>query len=197
MVKYNRKPKSVALIKRTVNRMLKSRAEHKFYDVANSTVCSTTGLISQLFEPPQNDLDTGRTGDVVRLQKIECRYEGYLDVSLNNTYNSLRFIIFQWHCDSVPVLGDILALSTDIRSPYAVDANSQYTVLYDRTLDLDINGRWNKHVSINKSKRFRKKVQFIGGTLLGTGKIYGLQMSNATSNGPILARFSRITYTDF
>ncbi len=57
-----------AIARQTVKRVIRSRAEAKFWTVApTAIVMDTTGLIQSVFDPPTGTTDQTRTGDKVQM----------------------------------------------------------------------------------------------------------------------------------
>lgn len=167
--------------KKQVKRIVSSTEELKYFSLTalNGTTSSTMG-VADLTQIAQGDGDTQRNGDRVQL----C---GTLDIRMVvqnsqgggfDAYNVVRFIVFQWHPNTTPTVGDILLAGpssvVDVYSQYSHDNRQQYKILKDYTFTtIAASDKLNifKHFLI-PMKRASKNVQFSSGTTTGTNKIY-------------------------
>lgn len=202
-VKRTKKAERTLTKKQTeqVKRLINVRAELKFFDFNLYTVASDdAGSILSIMDIPQGDTDITRDGDRIML----C---GYITMflQLNSNYytnvppvDTWRFIIFQWHPNSVPAIGNILlpgpSSTQDVYSQYSHDFRQQYTILYDiftstmgqtyqtappgnNSPTTSITSRqWHRRIYL---KRARKQVQYsaANGTT-GTNKIYVMHLTD-------------------
>lgn len=178
--------------KKQVKTLIKRRQELKFYVAqVNIGAVSTTPGVGAFFAPAQGTNDSQRDGDRAEL----C---GTMDIRMSvfpntDTYNFLRFIVFQWKPNTTPTAADVLLTgptgAIDILSQYSHDSRQQYTILMDKNLYL--NGYHTavgetgasyaviRHYKIKLGKKVHKDVQFVAGTTAGTNKLYWIIMSDS------------------
>lgn len=194
--------KSSKRIVKTVKRVLSRTIETKYHDQnpALFAVANSGSMFDFLNFNAQGTSDfQERIGDKIQLSRFSMRC--VIDASNTDEYNFFRVIIFRWRVDDnilVPTTLDILQTS-DVYSPYSFDLKTsrKRQILFDRTY-LVVSGQSNaaKALNINFSLRGHK-VNFIGATDNGEGKVYALFISDSTAvNHPSIYLFSRITYKD-
>lgn len=199
-------PRQVRQVKRIVN----SSQETKFYDISSSGASvSSTGTITSLTSIAQGTTDITRVGDSISLMRM--MWSGVLTVG--DQFNIVRVILFQWKPNDnvAPALADLLlngpSGSPDVYSFYNHDLRGQFHIMSDRTYSLIGNGTsssipfqpktqiliaHNKGLSVGL-----KKVQYQGGTTVGTHKIYVLTLSDSSAVAhPIITYNARIYYKD-
>lgn len=184
--------------KRDVTRLIHRNQELKY--VAGSqnaaAVSSTATVVGNPFDVSQGDTDSQRDGD----QLMWC---GHIDfrVSVTNSqgatgdiYNNVRIIIFQWHPNSTPSAANILLNGAtgapDCYSLYNHDLRQQFKILFDKVFVTAGNGNAattpntnivNTGVKVYKIPltKATKKVQYSGGGLTGTNRLYIFQVSDS------------------
>lgn len=200
--------------------------ELKYYNVVlNWANIGTTYTSRQLSNIPQGDNDTSRDGDRLQLcGKMEFIYQFVGPESgtagLNDIYNTIRVIIFQYHPSAVsgssPQPTEILlngpSGALDVHSMYNHDQRQNYTILKDKLFVL-VNNQLalggaaghttfqSNHTKILRfninTKKCRKFQQFVGGTADGTNQIFELVVSDSSATPyPTFARSSKIFFRD-
>lgn len=169
----------------------------------------------QYFDISQGQGDSQRIGD-------SLQWAGYIDIRLSLIFRDIRhicrFIVFQWHPTSTsapsPQPDDILlpgigGVNVDIHSMYSHDRKQNYKILMDRTFTLVGNGTQTGAISFPLTtsavqyhrllvplKRARKNVQFIGGGLQATNRLFILRMSDSSGTDPIYNLTTMVNYYD-
>lgn len=138
--KYSRKRRSNFATK--VKRVLARQVEHKSFLVSGGfTSVDSTGDVLHLTAITQGDGDSNRDGDQVHLSKIEMR--GMVTVA--DTTNKLRLVVFRWNGDKTPEIGDIIrnysagGADLDFIRPYNHDHRGNFKILYDKWWHLNSN----------------------------------------------------------
>lgn len=212
-------------VKRIVNR----HAELKYFTAApvNGAAVPQAGAGANfdISNVAQGLLDTNRVGD--RLE-----WCGKMDIYLqivgpesltglvNDIYNTVRFIIFQYHPHAVggtsPVPTEILLNgptgAIDVGSQYNHDQRQNYKILYDRVFTLVNNqnstvggtgftAMQNNHVHTCKFrvslKNAKKDAQFNAAGTNGTNKIFYFMISDsAAAPNPTYSLITKIFFRD-
>lgn len=188
---------------------------------------SNSGAIIALSNMPQNTSAAGRIGDSVNLKSMDFNFDciasqGTLGTWLaGDAYNNLRVILFRWHENSVsssPSVSSILNTtlgSYTYLAPYNLDnmEAGMFSIMYDRTFILENTPYWNGsttlfasgqssiHNVINKKiygrALGRKKINYNGSALTGTGNIFMLVVSDSAATPHPYAQYAySINYTD-
>jgi len=196
--------------KKQVKTLIRNIQELKYlqYSDANRSISSTAFITGSNFDIGQGVTDQERDGD---------RYQwcGTMDFRISmvagDTYNLLRCIVFQWHPDYVPVVTDLLIVgpsgSQDVWSQYHHDKRQQYTILFDKTYKLVGNGTSGTFPGTDSSVQYRrhlisfkratKRTQRIGGSLVGTNRMYMCFISDsAAPTHPVINWSSKVFYRD-
>lgn len=213
---------------RQVKTIISRKQELKFrFETQNAAVVSNSGAVSPLILVGQGVTDTQRVGDSLTLcGKLDLKYAWQIAPNSNKSYALVRFIIFQFHpstdnvTPSYPSANQILlpgpSGAVDVYSWYAHDYRQDYTILYDKTMELigpgvyDADGSGSnemwpvtccsfKHVSTRISlKKARKNQQFQAGTLSGTNCLYKFQISSVPSadNPPTIISNAKMYFRD-
>jgi hypothetical protein len=204
--KRRKQSNSDVVLKRKIQKVINSNLESKYWDSINDSIISSSGLMIDITTIPQDTSDTGRIGDKLQWTKIS----GKLWMQAIDPVNAVRVIIFQYNEDdsaAPPSLSLVLKdLAFPIVSPYTKDTGKLYTVLYDRVFwaENDSVGHGSKIDHDNKLEIFprsgnwaKRHVQFIGGSLNGTGKIYMMAIANSpTTLHPTLQWGLRLNFKD-
>lgn len=202
--------------KRQVSTLIHRNQELKYLATVfgPTAITSTASIVSTNFDVPQGDTDQSRDGD----QLMWC---GHIDLTAQmvngqgatgDTYNNIRFIIFQWHPNSSPT-ATLLLISgpsgnPDIYSQYNHDNRQQYKILFDKVwktvgpnlstsngiTDMTTTGVLKYKISL---ARATKKAQYIGGGAQGTNRLYILYVSDSVlATHPTLAFASKVVFRD-
>lgn len=203
---------------REVKRLVGARTESKYTDIIDGgapwnpghvpTRCSWDGNIDCLSQTAQGVGDSaGRIGDTIHVRYVELDFL----IALQGTPSSkIRVIMLQWHPNTpgvgVMIPGQILStltLGTNYApySTYIWDSMPMFTVLFDKSLSIGIEG--NNYISRIKTKvfgkRLRKSLQYQSGGANATNHIYLLYVSDVdptSGNVPYVQYQSRVVYTD-
>lgn len=178
--------------------------EKKHVDVlSNGSVASGFTQTVDLTPIAQGISDTQRIGDQIDLCSIQGRYA--LSVGAGDGTNIMRVSVVQWLEDTsvtgTPIYGDILQYSTspaDIVSPWELDKNKRYRVLWDKLFTL-VEGADTavQIIEFYINKGFQKKIQYTNGATTGIGKIYLMFESDSVlASHPQLSGYSRVRYFD-
>lgn len=154
--------------------------------------------------PPQGTGDQNRIGDDIKWISLRLQLYVHLDNAATIGHFG-RFIIFQWHQNDevqAPTAGTILLPGIGgvpgYESQYAEDTKPLFTILYDRTFSVGING--NSFISITKNVTIkRKRVRFLTGsaTNTATNNIYILSVGDGVASEQLVYFLSaKIKYTD-
>jgi hypothetical protein len=205
-----RKPKgsqavSKAQVKSMIDSALKSVMELKYYTASDSaTSISFSGFIASISNPSQGDTDTTRDGDRLNIKLIRFRY----GITNGDNVNFVRVILFQWHPSSaqyVPTVGDILSSVGSVLSPfspYVIDNEKQYTILYDKTIAINAyyNGGtkcWTPENEVVIRTGFIPLQVFSAGTQFGTNQIWKICISDSgAAPNPTITSWSQVRFTD-
>lgn len=205
--KRSRSSNYVASVARSeVRKEIRKKADWLYTDVSGSGGVSTTGTIVSLLSSATRGTNgiNGFSGNVINPQGLRIKYYWSSDQS----FNSVRVLVFQWFDATVPTLSGILqASSTGLAtiSPILV-TNTQYLkVLYDghhmlaptagdaavvgqgvASADIYIPGRRLKQIKYNASSNF-----------VQDGCLYMVLVSDdSIVNFPQCTYYSRLTFTD-
>lgn len=203
----NKKPLNVRE-KKQVKRIINSRIEKKYYDsLLSAQTVTYNGTLQDLCLIPlstSSSDDTKRVGDQVIYYRMEINYAVFNATA--TTTNMVRVILFQWKQYSTPTIGNILLnnnpdLVGTADAPLAFynhDQRGLYNIIYDRRHNLNYTNTYftSKHLVL-KSKRIRKKIQYIANSTNGYNHIYFLIISDdGAISYPTYSFASRITYMD-
>lgn len=122
---------------RQVKRVIAVRQELKYLNVTQSGIgISNTPSVVLVSGISQGVTDSERDGDRVMLRKIYLRW----NATGGDTYNFLRFIVFQWKPDNSvgPTATDILLNGSsgfvDFTSQYNHDKRALFKIMYDKVI---------------------------------------------------------------
>lgn len=207
--KKKRKPRSKKLdrktaqaVKNIVQAQLAPVIEKKHKDTSISVSnASTFNQYLNLTAITQGDSDTTRDGDRVTIDSIQLRFK----LQCIDSTNVQRLVLVQWHEDTVlanAALSTILQYSSsipnDIYSPYQIDKNSKFKVLWDRTFT-QVLTQESDQISVNVfiNKGFKKEIQFTNAASSGVGHIFLLYVSDSTVTAhPTIQGWARVRYYD-
>jgi len=192
-------------VKRTAKRVINRKFETKYINSVQYIAIqfnSTTPILRAIGLPPQGTTDFQRIGDKITIKRFRFRLQLYRNqvaagVGVQSP-NAVRFIMFQWKPNSVPVITDVLQGSS-IYSFYNWDNKSEYKVLLDRTAAFSQNGNaesWIKKTlyKMNTFMAFQN-----GSATISTNIIYYMLLNDngSTDTNQIGYSFSgRLEYTD-
>lgn len=175
--------------KKEVKTLIARRQELKFFSTnASGTMTSTLGIAS-MSDIPQGSTDSDRDADRLQLcgtMDIRVSFTNGLGAT-GDLFNTIRFIIFQWHPNSTPTTTSILLNgptgAVDVHSHYNHDNRQEYKILLDRTIKTFGPGsstsnpttsgvsKFHRYL-IPLGKKVSKYMQFQAGSTTGTNKIY-------------------------
>lgn len=183
---------------RTVKAIANKAGEKKYFSVSSGgfQTVDWSGTVTSISNIQQGDTDVTRDGDQAYIRSLELQWEA----SVGDTFNVLRFIVFQWFPATTPTVADILLTSGSndgVLSPYTHDTRFQFKILYDRKMHLNTN-------TPNMSYRYRiwkdfkyNRIQYLGGTTDGQNKIYVLKISDSGAiTHPSVANFTKLNFSD-
>lgn len=186
---------------RQVRAIVNNMAEKKVYRDAISSNTDWNGTITDICDMIQGDANNERLGDSVYLQSFNLRTH----FSASSTNQIIRFIVFQWLDDDVPVPSSILnssqvgTLNAPL-APYDVDKhNATFKVLSTKTYQITngSNGNSQGVYSLYIKGNMKPYVQFQKTTTVGTNKIYLLTITNDTAINSIPVNgITALRYTD-
>lgn len=156
---------------------------------------TTSGLITNLCQPPQGDGNGERVGDKISMKKLLMR----LSLIHQDSTNVVRVMVVKWFEVGSPGVTSILqATSLNQNQPYApINWNNrhQFRVLYDNLFATSTNTN-----AVLVEKIYLKNLgpqQFqLGSTIPEQGSLYLLVVSDSPSSGPTMYLSWSISYTD-
>lgn len=176
--------------KKQVTRILTRQQELK-YVLSNAAGQNTSaaGVFYPITDIVVGPGDSQRIGDSVMLAgRIDLKVNFQLAAgALADNTNLVRVFLFQWHPNSVPTANNLFlpgaSGAVDIYSLYSHDNRQLFNVFFDKTFKLVGNALTantpNTTDTLTDIMTFKiplsklaKKVQFVGGGLGGTNKIY-------------------------
>lgn len=198
-----------------VKRLIRGNMETK-YKFTNSTAGFAVSAAAQIdgtfFDIAQGVADTNRVGDRLKWgSKIHLNLQM---VASGDDYNTFRWMLVQWHPTSTaaptPVMADILlngpSAAPDVLSQYNHDNRQNYRVLWDRKYIVTGAAAANKpitsivarYVTATISlKRARKMVQYQGGGLHATNRLFLIYMSDSAAiPHPTASVTTKVFFTD-
>lgn len=201
--KYGLKPYEKRQVKSIVKKEILKEAEIKHHDTNLAINVSNSTFATDCTDMVQDNTDTSRNGDKVKLQSI------YLTAVLGGAATAIinRIMLVQWHdnsADNSINQGDIFQFfttsfdSNTVNSPLNIDQAAKFTVLMDRRYPIQpaYAGASNEHVlRVYLKKGFRKTIRFNEAVTSGQNKIYLLVFSDSTTAGA-LNGYVRVRYSD-
>lgn len=202
--------------KQQVKRLIGGRQELKYFGtVINGQNMVSTGTIASITDIPQNDTDSGRDGDRVKLVKKMELYIAINSIPANtNPGNRCRVIIFQWKEQTTPTMAKILLTGVsggiDVSSRYSHDNRMLYRIILDRTFTLIGTGStatsniltskaqatYQSHNYWRRMKNIATQVQFEAAGTTGNNKLWVAYLSDQASNYPVLYMGTKLFFTD-
>jgi len=186
-------------VRSQVQNMIRVRQELKSYDQGISSNATSTGSLTQMFAPAQDDSDSGRNGDSVNVIKITGRwYSSAADVT-----NTVRLTVFRWQSNNSadpPAIADVYQTSASPWISEFVRDNLRsgiLQVLYDEIQVVTTNG---PGICLSPKivlKWKALKVNFDATTTTGKGMLYiALSSDSTASTHPTAVAYFRTWYTD-
>lgn len=183
-------------IQSQIDKALKSKAEHKSFDQGFNSTVSSTGTLLKLTPIPQDDSDSGRDGDQLLINRVQCK----ISFAGADPTQVMRMLIFRWNQDdssAAPVVGDILQ-TTSPYSPLTRDNEraKKFSVLDDFFVGTSSTGINVKTKTVDKL--FSSAIKFQTASTAGTGHLYAFMVSDSTAiTHPTIAFIFRAYYYDF
>lgn len=190
---------------RQVKRIVGATVEDKYKDSEILTSVSATGATYQLSNPTQGVGVDQRTGDRIRLKKLEFRINA-LGADLSNT---MRVIVWRYSGDTaggLPSLTNLLApgvssLVYNCESMYQYEfmKQGQAHIVYDRAFTIDFQGT---DAILYHKIRFGRKLgrqylEYAPGATTGTDQFLVSVLSDSSAaTHPTLHFVSRLTFED-
>jgi len=195
--------KTYKIATRAAKKVLSKNVERKHFEVANTNVSiSTTATVNALTYPTQGVGENDRIGNEISLRWVKLKY--YLTVA--DTTNMIRMIIFQWHVDTAiqnPGIGDILL---DPTSNYAIVSplvdkegkRRKFTILSDKVSTLATQGTANTFKKVYIPKGFKRRLGFNSNNVTtGLDQIFMAVISDsAASLHPTMTWYTDACFTD-
>lgn len=181
-----------------VKKQVKKMSEWKHLTTLSGVAVDTTGTVVDLSAVPQGDTDVSRDGDQLMASSISFRYH----VTVADSYNITRVILFQWYPQTNPGVSDVLnvAAGLEVLSPYETDKASQFKILYDRSHTTNqpySGGAFSTQVVSKKIRIPRSKMQFVAASTTGSNKIYALYISDsAVATHPQMSSVYKLNFRD-
>lgn len=169
--------------------------EHKFHDIEVNDNPSTSGVITHLSNITQGTTYKQRIADQIKGTSIQFRYQ----VTVSDTTNVMRIVVFRWFEPTVPGVGDILAIGLSTGtflpiSPINVSNRKFIQVLFDNLITI------NSTNLENVDKTFIKRNMNIDWKTDGArnkGHLYVLTLSDSIATPhPYFHSIFRLRFTD-
>jgi len=176
--------------------VLKKNQEFKSFDAGFGTTVDNVGVVQKLTTIPQNDTDSGRDGDALRIVRTEFKSA----VAYSDTTNVLRIVIVRWNQDdssSAPTaVTDVLQTATPF-SPYSRDnlRAKKFTIWHDHLYAVsNVGPGVEKHSYVSNAV---SNIAFQATATTGTGHLYAFIISDSSGiPHPSLNFVHRTTFTD-
>lgn len=187
------------------------KPELKHTDSPQALIAVRTGSpsIIDITSINQGLQDTQRTGDIVALKSILVRASIYYQAPAFYTYpmQIVRMIIFQWTQDTAivtPFASDILqatAVGFDVASPYKLDLDRKYKILFDKQFPLSDTQSPGHIVDVFINKGFKQEIQFGNAANTGINHIFVMLFSSndmdiTATTLPAVSLRPRVRFTD-
>lgn len=184
--------------KKQVVRIVRSQQETKFRDASIATSVSYNGVILPLSDIPVGTGDTERIGDKIKPVSIQLRG----NVVASDNTNMFRMVVFRWKPSfnaDTPIPSEILQVvgsTSATNSPYNHDRRSQFTVVKDVVMNLDLIGFPQKLIKF--SKKLTGSIKYnSGSTTDAMNGLYVLFISDSAAiPHPGFDTYFRISYKD-
>jgi len=174
------KSRRTPTLNKKLKQIVKRGKEKKHFTIPISTTVSDAGTIWQLSGIAQGTTLTQRIGNSIDPYRMIMR----VILTLGDSTNITRLILFRFSADRIPVIADLLD-TTNIASPnqnYVPEyyERKQATVIWDKTFSMVDEANSAQHV-FTKNIKLNFKTQFTGnlGTSYGANQLYLLGISNS------------------
>lgn len=198
---YKRKSAFKKRVRAITRGAIRSFAETKYFERANiDTTVTNAGQIYDMFAPDQGTGVTNRIAQVVQPSMIRGRI--IFTLQSTTVENYVRIMVFRWHQDSGTDAPQVAELLTDTDSNISTlsfcnwDKRQRYTVLFDKTVQLETKDTLEKQVKFNLSSKKRWTATDTGTPSTHKGGIYMLVISNSLTSPPYIRGVFRITFKD-
>ncbi len=158
--------------------------------------------MTDLTQVPQNQTDTGRIGDAIRTTSLDIKY-GIEGNTAGAACQAVRTIVFAWVPNTNPAIGDILILTAGLEtlSIYNTDNAKLFKILFDKTSVVmnDVASARKCTGQIQQKVRIPEKyrdTKFVAGGVVGSNKIWQLDVSAVGANAPTQDVITRLNYSD-
>lgn len=197
-----RRSKTVSkAVKKYVKRTISVNEEHKYIDLAVSSVpVSTTMLFGLINGITQGTTGTNRVGAVIKMLKMQIRYQWQIPSGGDFTNLCRLMIILDKQANgAIPAAADILVNPTDPLSFINEDNTKRFKFLHDKLIDVSLNGPAARRV--DQTIRLNKKAYYTStGNLISNIKSNSLYVCYMTDSGiivhPNIIIEIRLWYTD-
>jgi len=185
--------------KQQVRNMIRSssdKEEVKYKDVdLIATGVSDIGVLTDLTSVAQAVNVNSRLGDMLEIKSLEFR----MTLTIGDTTNVGRVIIFQWSPITAPVAGNILQNSgvDYVTSQYQGASPDLYSILYDSGPFM-LSGSFPIKCIVHKIEKFKSKfIEFNPTFTTGANKLYAFFVTDSTVvPTPLMSFESRLWFTD-
>lgn len=186
--------KALALAQK-VHRVINSE-HHRKLAVYNSTV-PAAGQVLNICDPAQGDTFNDRTGISIKPLRVSGRL--YLTINAVATASVVRLILFRGKNENRVsyAVSDILHTASGLtwQNPKDYQERFRSKVLYDRTYNLDKNGR--DSIMLNWNFKLFGHIQFGNNDItVENGGLYLLMITNEPTNLPTLQYTLQTTFID-
>jgi hypothetical protein len=183
-------------IARVALKVLSKNQEIKSFDFGFASSSTSTGTVSKITSIPQDDSDSGRDGDALKVVRIQF-HAGF---AFADATNVCRMTVVRWNQDdssSAPTgITDLLQTASPY-SPYNRDnyRAKKFTVWFDHLFAVGATG---PNISIcSKDRQAPSNISFQATSTAGTGHFYVFHISDSTAvTHPVLSYVTRVWFTD-
>jgi len=201
-VHFKKKPTMKKLISKTVKNIIGHNEEKKWFATGSNGFqgITSTGVMSQVLSPANDATSSGRVGDKLKLTNLEVRLQAYGSTT-GGGLSCIRYILFQWYNETVPVIGDILYITgTSLATTCNYNPTNQglFHIFYDTMIPVGPPANNPEVVRHKKLYKFgRSTVQFNAGVTTGHNIIWEFKVSDdGVTTFPQLCNECIIHYTD-
>lgn len=190
--------KAIMSLKKDVTKLKKvTKNAMNLYDTAPSVQPGTTAIVAQVSAVGGGTGLGQRVGDSVVMTSFECK--GTFIPNTSTVYDACRYIVLKWKPDLAGATigaGQILAVPSNINSAYNKNYRKDFTVLYDKIIDLSASNG-------TKTFKFRRSLKNTLATYNGSGAgsygkntIWYLALCTDNVNKSTIAFYTRLNYHD-
>lgn len=186
-----------------VTKVLKRRADKRLCTFhSNTPVTETGGVFNLLSNLARGDNSLNQFGgEFVDWELLRMRWKA--TVASADATDVVRMVVFQWHSAGTPTVGNILDRTGGVSSviaPYFWSTRKLYTILWDETVALNLNGEaCVTGEAFVGSKRTRKTFLAADTAVPQTGGLWYLVVSDSAvlPNPEVQMGFSGIFTDEF